>query len=317
MRIQSIAVVGAGYMGGGIAQYLAARDVAVRLVDADQQTATDAVARVLEESDRWASQGLLTPEGRASLERNLSAAGSIDEGCSGAQLVVEAVPEAVELKHDVLAQIERATDPGTIVATNTSAIPIRVLRSALSRPENFLGTHWFNPAAFVPLVELIGDGDVIERAGAFLRSVGKVTVHVDDRAGFVGNRLQFALYREGVLMIEQGAATADEIDRVVTNSFGSRLPFIGPIAAGDISGLDVYLGAFRALEAEYGDRFSPPESLVRRVEAGDLGLKSGGGYRDLLADQPADVAEFRDRALHAVAALRGTLAAHARRAQLD
>ncbi len=190
------------------------------------------------------------------------------------------MPEQLELKHPVLRAISAAADPAAIIATNTSALPVGDLAEVVAAPERFLGVHWFGPAPFVPLVELAGGtAEVTERVAAMLRAAGKVPVQVPDVPGFIGNRLQFALYREAALVVEEGLADAATVDTVVSNSFGLRLPFFGPLLVGDIAGLDVYESAFRSLEAQYGERFAPPQSLVERVAAGDLGVKTGGGLR--------------------------------------
>jgi len=140
---------------------------------------------------------------------------------------------------------------------------------------------------------------------------GKTPLRVPDVAGFLGNRLQFALYREAALIVEEGLADAETVDAAVTASFGMRLPFLGPLLGGDMAGLDVYPAAVRSLEGEYGERFAPPSSLVERVAAGDLGVKSGGGLRGIPADQRDELARHRDGVLAAVGRLQRELAQRA------
>lgn len=142
-----------------------------------------------------------------------------------------------------------------------------------------------------------------------LRAAGKTPVVVADSPGFVCNRLQFALFKEAARMVEDGVASPEQIDEVVTSSFGFRLPFFGPFAIADMAGLDVYADAFATLEAKLGERFSCPPSLRERVLAGDLGTKSGGGYRPVPADQVATVADLRDHSYVALTQLRTELAA--------
>ena len=222
--------------------------------------------------------------------------------------ITEAVPEDLELKRTVLAEIGAAAPPDAIIATNTSAIALDALFEGVPGRDRLLAAHWFNPAPFVPLVELAGGSEsATARAEALLRRAGKTPVRVPAVAGFLGNRLQFALYREAALIVEEGLATAETVDLVVTESFGMRLPFFGPLLVGDIAGLDVYAAAFASLEAHYGDRFAAPESLLRSVRAGDLGLKTGRGIRSEIPAEPAELAALRDRAFVELSLLRDRL----------
>lgn len=290
-------------MGIGITQFFAARGIRVSLADRSADEVRRSVHKLTAQVERWFEKNLVSEGERARIAQHIDVAASIDEACSEVTLAIEAVPEDLALKRDVLEQMFTATRPDALVATNTSAIPISQLAESAERPDDFLGMHWFNPAPFVPLVELIGRALPVERASRLLSKLGKTPIHVADSAGFVGNRLQFALYREAILMIEEGTSTAQQIDEVVAGSFGTRLPIIGPMAAGDLSGLDVYLGAFRSLEAQYGPRFAPPASLVRMVAQGDLGLKSGGGYRRLDPAIHHVVEDLRDAAVVAVSSV--------------
>ena len=308
MNDWSVAVIGAGYMGGGIAQSLALAGHAVTLADADATVARSSVERLRAKLLAYADSGLVDPRAAESAAARLAPAESIAAAVEGADYITEAVPERLELKRAVLREIAAAASIQAIIATNTSALPIGELATAVPEPDRFIGVHWFNPAPFVPLVELAGGTDeVTEQVAEMLLNAGKVPVRVPDVPGFLGNRLQFALYREAALIVEEGLADAVTVDTVVSNSFGLRLPFFGPLLAGDIAGLDVYEGAFRSLHAEYGDRFAPPETLVARVAAGDYGLKTGGGVRGTPPERRADLDAYRDRALVKVTQLRAGL----------
>lgn len=304
----SIAVIGAGYLGGGIAQALALAGHRVALADADAAHAEAAVHRLRAQLAAYAHAGLVDPDRAIDAAELLQPASSAAEAAAGAEYITEAVPEVLDLKVEVLRTISAAADPAAIISTNTSALPVGDLAKSVSGPERFLGVHWFGPAPFVPLVELAGGADdVTERVAVMLRAAGKVPVRVADVPGFIGNRLQFALYREAALIVEEGIADAETVDTVVSNSFGLRLPFFGPLLVGDIAGLDVYESAFRSLEARYGPRFAPPASLVDRVAAGDLGLKTGGGLRGFPAQQRAELEAERDRNLVELVRLRAEL----------
>jgi 3-hydroxybutyryl-CoA dehydrogenase len=287
--ISTIAVVGSGYMGGGIAMVFALGGHLVTLADADAETAERARVRLTSEARDFEAQGLLAAGAAQTIENNLIAGDSIARAVAGSDYVTEAVPETLALKLDILGQIAAAARPDAIIATNTSAIAIGDLAQAVTNPERFLGVHWMNPAPFVPGVELIPGPataprtvDVAER---LISGVGKVPARVADTPGFVANRLQFALYKEAVRIVEEGTATPEQIDTVVSNTFGFRLAVFGPFAIGDMAGLDVYESSYRTLEKSFGERFAVPASLAATVAEGNIGLKSGKGFLDM---DPAD-----------------------------
>ncbi|MBO0811434.1 MAG: 3-hydroxyacyl-CoA dehydrogenase family protein, partial [Microlunatus sp.] len=177
--------------------------------------------------------------------------------------------------------------------------------------ERFLGVHWWNPAPFVPGVELIPNPDtaenVITAVETMITAAGKSPARVSDSPGFVGNRLQFALYKEAALIVEEGLATPAQVDTVVNSTFGFRLGFFGPFAIADMAGLDVYAGAYQSLQTAYGDRLAAPTALTDAVAAGRLGTKSGGGLLDIPVDQLPALVEYRNTAYQRLSALRREL----------
>lgn len=293
-------MIGCGYMGGGIAQTIALAGLECRVWDADADRARTGVQRLQEEGMRLEQLGLFPQGAAVLLEENLVAASSMEDAVGEAAYITEAVPENADLKHDVLQQVEACAPEYSTITSNTSAIPIADLGSRLRHPERFLGVHWMNPSYFVPCVEVIPfvgtEEVVVEAVVQLLRSWGKAPTRVADSPGFVANRLQYALFKESTRLVEEGTATAAQVDEVVRNSFGFRLPFFGPFAIADIAGLDVYLGSFRTMEAAYGERMQVPESLRAHVAQGRLGLKSGGGFRDFQQGRAQAVATHRDRA---------------------
>lgn len=306
MNLQNVAVIGSGYMGGGIAQTLALAGHDVALADANADYTTAARERLIAEALAYERSGLIPEGGADTIARHLRAATSIADATSVADYVSEAVPENVDLKLKVLRQISESAPAHAIIATNTSAIRLSTLAPQVD--QRFLAAHWFNPAPFLPLVELAGyDAEVMDLVEEMLSAAGKTVVRVPDVPGFLGNRLQFALYKEAASIVEEGLATPEQVDLIVNNSFGYRLPFFGPFGVGDIAGLDVYAGAFNTLEGHYGERLSAPISLVEKVDAGDLGLKSGGGFRRIDPAKRDELAAYRDRALVAMTALRREL----------
>jgi len=311
MPIRTVAIVGSGYMGGGIAQVLALSGRDVVLSDVDAATASAARERLLEEARRFVAADLFDADAVEILEERLRAADSIESACADVDYVVEAVSESRDVKSAVLQRISKASRTDTVIGTNTSAIPIAALATSVEHPQRFLGVHWMNPAPFVPAVELIptpGTGeDAMSRVHQMLTEAGKVPVRVSDSPGFVANRLQFALFKEAVRMVEEGLATPSQIDDVVSNAFGFRLALFGPFAIADMAGLDVYAASYQSLAAEYGDRLAAPDLLTRTVAAGNLGVKSGRGFLDIPAHDLPALTAYRETAYRRLSQLRRDL----------
>ena len=310
-EVRRIAVVGSGYMGGGIAQVLALGGRDVALADVDAATAAAARERLVEQAGAFEAAELFPAGARDRVAARLTAAASIEDAVADADYITEAVPEVPAIKAEVLARISAAARPDAVIGSNTSAIPIGDLAVSVTHPERFLGVHWMNPAPFVPSVELIlaagTDPAVVGPIEELLRAAGKVPARVSDSPGFVANRLQFALFKEAVRMVEEGLATPEQIDLVVANAFGFRLALFGPFAIADMAGLDVYDRSYASLETEYGERLASPRMLRELVESGRLGTKSGGGFLDIPADRLAELVAYRDRAYARLSQLRAEL----------
>lgn len=305
-----VAIVGAGYMGKGIGQTLARAGARVTLIDQDVGTAARAVDAMISDVEAAEAAGLVE-EGAAAVVRDNASYASLELGLPGTDFVVEAVFEDLAVKHDTLKLIEAYVDESAVIGTNTSAIPVADLGTALRHSDRFFGVHWFNPAPYLPGIEIILGpdsnpallGDVMD----LLLKAGKSPVVVADTPGFIANRLQFALFKEAALMVEDGTASPWQIDEVVRSGFGFRLPFFGPFAIADMAGLDVYANSYATLAAKLGPRFECPPSLASRVSSGDLGTKTGGGYLEMSREEAASLAHRRDRSYAALARLRSEL----------
>ena len=310
-----VAIVGAGYMGGGIAQTLAKAGARCVVVDVDAAKADQALERINAQARDFEAKGYFPVGSAAIIEANITASGDQATALADADLIFEVVFEELELKKRVIAGIEQHARPDAIIASNTSAIPIGEMASVLERPGRFFGIHWFNPAQLLPGVEVIpaADSDLSLVPGIveLLTAAGKEPAVVPDTPGFVCNRLQFALFKEAALMLEEGLVTADQIDTVVKASFGFRLALYGPFAVADMAGLDVYANSYRSLERDLGERYAVPVSLKERVDRGDLGIKSGGGYLGLNEDEAKQLIGARDESYVALGALRRELAERA------
>ncbi|MHA7218109.1 3-hydroxyacyl-CoA dehydrogenase family protein [Arthrobacter sp. MDT1-48-3] len=304
MTPKRIAVVGSGYMGGGIAQVLALAGHTVRIADVSAEIAESNLKRLLTEAEQFAADGLFPVDARERIEANVSAADSIEDAVSDAEFIEEAVPERIEIKHETLRRISAAARPDAIIGSNTSTILIAALAEAVEHPERFLGVHFSNPAPFIPGVELIPHPDtddaVIPVVEEIVASTGKETARVKDATGFVLNRLQYALFHEATQIVEEGIATPDDIDTIVRTTFGFRLPVFGPFAIADMAGLDVYSFCYASLQTRWPERFATPDSLKELVDAGKFGTKTGAGYLDVPAERTPELIAYRNRAYVAI-----------------
>jgi len=302
-----IAVIGSGYMGGGIAQVFGLAGARVALADISAEIAEKNYHRLIAESKEFVSEGLFPAGATDTLEENLWPAASLAEAVSNADFIEEAVPEVLAIKNDTLRQISSAARPDAIIGSNTSTISIGDMADAVSNPGRFLGVHFSNPSPFIPGVEIIPhagtEASVVTRTRQLIHDSGKQTAQVKDVTGFVLNRLQYALFHEATQLVEDGTATAEDIDTLVRTTFGFRLPFFGPFAIADMAGLDVYSMCYRQLHEAYGDRFAPPQALEELVAEGHLGTKSGGGFVAQAGEATEELVAYRNLAYARMAQL--------------
>ncbi len=274
---RTVGVLGGGRMGSGIAHAFLLAGSSVVVVERDAAAAEDATVRIRRDIARSLERGatvLTADELVDALSTGTDAAAFAD--CA---LVIEAVPEDAELKRQALERVERATPDSTVLASNTSSIPIDELAAPLRRPGRFVGLHFFNPVPASALVEIVRgratDDEVVDAARGWVDALGKTPIVVRDSPGFASSRLGVALGLEAIRMLEEGIATAEDIDAAMT--LGYRHP-IGPLRTTDLVGLDVRLGIAEELHARLGERFAPPELLRRMVAEGRLGRKTGEGF---------------------------------------
>ena len=276
----TVAVIGAGLMGAGIAQVAATAGHPVVLRDVTAAALDRGVAGIRTSLDRFAAKGKLSAEDAAAALGRITATPDL-EAAADADIVVEAVFERLEIKHEVFRELDRICRDGAVLATNTSAIPVTQIAAVTQRPESVVGTHFFSPVPMMGLCELVRgfktSDDTLATAREFAEGVGKTCVVVNrDVAGFVTTRLICALAMEAVRLVENGVATAEDIDTACRLGFGHAM---GPLATTDLTGVDILRNAALNIYADTQDeKFFPPETLSRMVSAGDLGRKSGRGF---------------------------------------
>jgi 3-hydroxybutyryl-CoA dehydrogenase len=286
-----IAVLGAGLMGHGIAQVFALAGHAV--------TITDAVAASLDSVRSRIATNLKDLGDDPSAVARVTPCADLGETVGDADYVVEAVLEDLPLKQKMFAEVERHVRPDTILASNTSVIPITQIMGGLQRRERALGTHWWNPPYLVPLVEVIGtqwtSQAAIDWTIALHGEAGKTPVHVKkDVPGFVGNRLQHALWRECIALVANGICDAETVDTVIKASFGRRLAVLGPLENADLVGTDLTLAIHKTVLPDLDRTPGPSPYLQTLVANGKLGMKTGEGFRRWTA---AEQAALRGRVL--------------------
>lgn len=272
----SVGVYGGGRMGAGIAHVFAAAGSRVVVVEADEAAAAAAERRIADSLAVAAERGRLDAGAEEVLARVVCTASAGD--LADADLVVEAVPESASLKAEVLAAVGAAA-PEAVLATNTSSLSIDGLAAGLERPDRFLGLHFFNPVPASALVEVVVGSltapGLVDQARSWVAELGKTAITVRDAPGFASSRLGVALALEAMRMLEEGVASAEDIDTAMT--LGYRHP-VGPLRTTDLVGLDVRLAIAEHLASELGERFAPPAVLREKVAAGHLGRKSGQGF---------------------------------------
>jgi 3-hydroxybutyryl-CoA dehydrogenase len=285
MSIEKVLIVGSGLMGAGIAQVCAQVGIQVFLIDVSQEILNRALKNIAWSLGKFIEKGkvtggLETIMSRIRISTDLADAPRVD-------LSIEAVYEKLELKQEIIKKLDELCRAETIIASNTSAIPITEIAAVSKRPEKVLGLHFFNPVPMMEVVEVIKgvrtSEETMRTGSGFIKSIGKEPIRVEsDVPGFLLNRINLVGYVEAIHLLEQGIGTVADIDKGVRLAFGRRM---GPFETGDLVGLDVSYGALTAIYGESKDvRFYPPQLLRRKVKAGELGRKTGRGWYEYHPD---------------------------------
>lgn len=294
---EQIAIIGAGLMGHGIAQVFAVHGHPVRMTDSNKGVLNAARDRVRANLTNMVKRGIKIGADIDEILGNICTTADIATACEGSDFVFEAVFENLELKQRIFADLDRICPPATILCSNTSVMSITEIAEKSEHRERIIGTHFWNPPYLIPLVEVVRTKEAADRCiGAtydLLARVGKHPVHVHkDVPGFVGNRLQHALWREAFAIIDENICDPATVDEVIRNGFGLRLPILGPVETADMVGLDLTLAIHNYILKHINADPTPSTTLQAKVAAGELGFKSGRGFRDW---SETDMAESRER----------------------
>lgn len=300
--ITTVAVVGAGTMGAGIAGVFARAGCDVRLVDLSGDLVRRGLEMIALAQESLVHEGLLTAAAAEAALGRIRSLTELEPACDGVQLLVECVPEDLALKQEMFARCDRLCPPDAILTSNTSGLSISALAAATARPALVAGLHFWNPPHVVPLVEVTkGQGTAEETATLLVelcRRIGKQPILVrHDVPGFVGNRLQHAVIREALYILDQGIASAEDIDTAMTAGPGLRYSVIGPLRTMDLGGVDVFLAISSYLYAALSNDPGPAAVLQRLVQQGRLGAKSGAGIYDYDEQERRRIIAQRDRLL--------------------
>jgi len=280
-QIETVAVLGAGTMGHGIAQVCAMSGSVVRLFDVDENAVAAGLSRIGKNLDKGVSKGKVSEQKKSETLERLTTHTSVASAVAGSDLVIEAAPEKLALKQKLFGEVAEHVGPNTVLGTNTSSLSVGKIAAGVPHPERVIGLHFFNPVHIMKLLEIIvaettSDG-VLHTMQAYGEQIGKQTIIVKDFPGFATSRLGLVIGLEAIRMVEQGVASAEDIDKAMTLGYGFPM---GPLRLTDLVGLDVrlHIAEYLAQELPDAQHFAPPALLRTMVEAGKLGKKSGQGF---------------------------------------
>lgn len=279
-KIERAVVVGAGTMGHGIAHVLAQAGIDTTLVDVSQEAVDRGLARVKQNLEAGVAKGKVTSAARDLAIANLTGTTNLEGALASADLLIEAIPEDMKKKRELFALADAKMHAAAVLASNTSSLSITEIASATKRPEHVVGLHFFNPVHIMKLLEIVRGAltapAIIDTARALGERLGKTCIVVNDSPGFATSRLGLAVGLEATRMLEEGVASASDIDTAMKLGYGYPM---GPLALGDLVGLDVRLAIAEAMHEELGtDTFRPPRLLKKLVRLGHLGKKAGRGF---------------------------------------
>ena len=284
-ELTKVAVIGSGLMGHGIAQVFAVAGHDVAVVDPNESSLRAVPERIRANLQAMLARGVQLADDVETILQRVRLTTDMADGCRDVALVTEAVFEDMALKQQVFADLDALCPPEVVLCSNTSVMSITEIASKAQHRERIVGTHWWNPPYLIPLVEVVRTAEtavaIAEATYVLLQKIGKRPVHVyRDVPGFVGNRLQHALWREAFAIIDEGICDAATVDEVVRNSFGLRLPVLAPVENADMVGLDLTLAIHNYILPHINASPTPSTTLQEKATQGNLGFKTGEGFLD-------------------------------------
>ena len=298
-QIKKISVIGAGIMGHGIAQTFALGGYEVILNDISEELLEKAIQRIRSNLNTFIEFGITTPDSAKEALLRIKTNKNLKESVTESDFIVEALPEVMDLKKDVFKTLDEYCLPHAIIASNTSGLSLTEMASEIKRKDQVVIAHWWNPPHIIPVVEIVRgqytSDQTVNLAYQLLVAIGKRPVKIlKEVPGFLGNRLQFALYREALACLREGIASAEDIDTAVKGTFGFRLPTLGPLETSDFGGLDTFLHISQYLFKEIDRSTEPPEILVDKVAQNKLGVKTGEGVFSYPGNKAQEKIKERD-----------------------
>jgi 3-hydroxybutyryl-CoA dehydrogenase len=283
--MEKLAVIGSGTMGHSIALNAAWSGLNVQLYGVSDSDVHRGIEDMMMKLATLHKNGLVAEEELVEIKKNIATTTSIENAVKEATFVIEAIPENIEMKKDLFRTLDELCKEDVILASNTSGLSPTEISSATSRPERVIVTHFWNPAHLIPLVEIVPgektDQTTVERSKQLIIKMNKKPIEVKKEVpGFVGNRLQYALFREALFLLEEGIATKEDIDTAVSYSIGRRLPVTGPLLSADMGGLDVFSAISDYLFGNLSNSEQSSDTLRNLVESRKLGSKTGEGFYD-------------------------------------
>ncbi len=283
--VKTVTVAGTGTMGPGIAQVLAQHGVGVRIYDIEKEQLQKARETIKRNVTLMRDAGFISGNDVNRVLSQVQETHDLKTAVDGVDLVIEAIPEVLDLKTVILSELDAMCAEETILASNTSGLSITTLAKATRRPGKVVGMHWWNPPIIIPVIEIIRgestDDATVQTVTHLVKRIHKVPVLVKkDVPGFLGNRLQYALMREAIALLNEGVASAEDIDTMIKAGIGFKFPVMGPLETIDMAGLDLYHRVSQYLYKNLDSASSPPPMIEEKVKNSELGLKTGKGFYD-------------------------------------
>jgi 3-hydroxybutyryl-CoA dehydrogenase len=299
-NIKRVSVIGSGIMGHGIGQTFALGGYGVTLNDINDELLSKALQQIRKNLDTFIEFGITTTEAAKEAFSKIKTETSLEEAVKNSDFVVEALPEIMDLKKRIFKELDEYCPPHALIASNTSGLSLTEMASGIRRQDQAVIAHWWNPPHIIPVVEIVKgrytSDQTVDLVYQLLTTIGKKPVRIlKEVPGFLGNRLQFALYREALSCLKEGVASAEDIDLAVKGTFGFRLPTIGPLETSDFGGLDTFLNISRYLFKEIDRSTEPPDLLTEKVRTGKLGIKTGEGFYAYPGEKAQEKIKERDR----------------------